>query len=235
LSDAYTDTDVYNDGIDLLAHWDMTNDTQYPWRQDSKPQIAVLVARDEQINQNFTTTFCVPDYGNPQPSAPAVPTTMPDPFWNGNCGLAVSQDPSTGTTTVAIDFAGVNPGDDISGAVGNPFGYAVTSSAVITYNVLGGSFPDGVSFDATTGEWSGTATDAGHWGVTIEVSNGIPSLTGDILGAPLPAGHHDSFNWNFNDLKACCDRDDEGDVSWDILLARDGLQPFQNVADILCF
>jgi hypothetical protein len=214
LSDAYTDSDVYSEIKDMLNHWDLTDDKQYPWRTDSKASIAPLVGRDEQANNNFTTNFSVADYGNPVANQDG--TTMPDPFWIGNCTLALSQDPSTGTTTLAFDFPSVSMGDTFDGAVGNPFGYAISNSGSLTYSVVGGSFPSGVSFDTSTGHYNGTASDFGHWGITIEVSCGVPAFTGDLMGAPKPAGYQNYFNFTYVDMAGCCDRDDVGDVTWDL-------------------
>lgn len=228
LSDPYFASDLYNDVCGtggLLDQWDLTNDEVYPWRTDTRVGVAPLVVRDEIQTISLSAAFYAQDFGNPvansNNSYDPDTTNLPSPTWLGRCGVVLNPDPSTGTAIVVIPFSGVNPGDVIGPlTIASPFQGPITSYAV------SGTWPPGVTFNSSTGTYSGTVsgsvTAGSNYGVTVTVT-GPPSVTGNIVGAPLPAGYgqgtgpegqggYFQFGW-FDYRGCCCTPSDGGCVS----------------------
>lgn len=216
LSDPYQDSDVYNEVCGsggLLSLWNLADDDQYPWRTDVRCGIGPLVCRDEKLSQNWNQeTYWARDFGQPIANSSLPNATMPSPFWAGNCGIIANPDPDTGTAVVVIPLK-VNEGDVfLPTPIDNPF-----PGSIATFNVSG-QWPPGVNFDAGTGTYSGTVSgtpggNGGYYGVTITIT-GPARYTGNILGAPLPAGYQNYFDFGYEDWKGCC-FDNDGDLSWD--------------------
>ncbi|HXT10392.1 MAG TPA: Ig domain-containing protein [Candidatus Angelobacter sp.] len=200
LTTPLTSGTVYEDIKALLGYWNLADDAQYPWRTDIKVSAAPLVSRDELSNSDFIENWFVKDYG--VPITDVFGLTLGDDGWTGDCGIILAQDPGTGVTAVAIDLP-VTSGEDLTAAgigAGNPFSHCLPTS----YAITGGMLPPGASFDTTTGLVTGTATAAGHYGITVQVTGAAPAATGAVLGAPKPAGYQNFFDFNYLDILGCC-------------------------------
>jgi hypothetical protein len=199
LSGAVSDGDIYSDIKTLLDQWDLADDSQYPWRTDIKVGVAPLVSRDELLTQEFDSTgFYVRDYS--VPVTDPFGNTLGDPDWGGDTGYTNNPNPQTGFAKVTYNFPGHSSGTAISISVNNPFSHCAATS----YAIAGGSLPPGVSLDGSSGEITGTVGDDGHYGVTILVTGATAAVTGDILGAPKPAGYQNFFDFLFTDIRGCC-------------------------------
>jgi hypothetical protein len=211
LSEAISDADIYADIVTLLAYWDLTDDEEYPFRTDNKTGLGPLMTRDELLTTDFDSTgFYLRDYD--APVTDPLGHTLGDPDWGGDTGYTVNPNPDTGTYRTAVDFPGYNSGSVIDLQVTPGFGY---TDAAVTYSVIGGEFPPGVSMDGS-GHITGTMGDDGHYGVTIEATCGVAAATGEVIGAPLPAGHQNFFDFRFRDLRACCFHNEEtGSVTFE--------------------
>ena len=199
LSAPITDGEIYSDLKTLLGEWNLANDEQYPWRMDSKVSIAPLVSRDELLTQDFDPAgFYIRDYGTPVTDA--LGNTMGDPDWNGDTGYTLNPNPQTGFAKAVVDFPGHNSGEVLSLSVNNPFGHC----AAVSFTIVGGSLPPGISLNTTTGEITGTIGDDGRYGVTILVTGATVAATGAMLGAPNPAGYQNFFDFLFTDVRGCC-------------------------------
>jgi Putative Ig domain len=208
LGGANTSAAIYADvKNNLLALWPLNDDALYPFRTDRKVSVAPLVSRDEILTQNFAVTGWVKDFG--KPIADGGGATIGDPAWSGHCGLTISPDSSTGTIVVAIDL-NVTSGDVIDSIAG---GFSFTK---VTGCTKSGTLPPGVSFDATTGHISGTASATGHYGITVTITGEAPAANGEIRGAPLPAGYRNQFDFDYRDWVGCCYRppDNPGFQTW---------------------
>ena len=101
-------------------------------------------------------------------------------FWTGSAWVALTYTPSTyvgptsGGTTFSIPL----------GTVGANYAGSVTTdgSAPVTYSVLSGSLPAGLSLNASTGAITGTPTTTGTSNFTIRVQNdaGLVDKAGSI-------------------------------------------------------
>jgi hypothetical protein len=204
-----TSATIYADVKSLLGQWDLTDDAQYPWRADLKVGIAPLVSRDEFATFDFTQNFWVKDFGSPVTDAFGL--TLGDDGWIGDCGILLAPDPTTGTAIVAQDLAVTN-GDAVDTGPINPFSHCLPTS----YGIMGGSLPPGLAFDSANGRISGTASATGHWGVSIQVNGAASAATGNVLGAPNPAGYQNYFDFGFQDILGCCFRppDNPGFQTW---------------------
>lgn len=49
--------------------------------------------------------------------------------------------------------------------------YINTSETAATFTIIDGTLPNGISFDTTTGKFSGTATEEFEGALTIQISN----------------------------------------------------------------
>jgi len=210
LSGAISAADIYADIKTLLSQWDLTDDALYPWRTDLKVNVAPLVNRDELLTTEFDSTgFYLRNYG--VPVVDPLGNTIGDPDWEGNTGYTLNPNPQTGTYRTAIDFAGHNSATPVDIQITPNFPH---TKAAVTYTVIGGSFPPGVSMDAG-GHITGPIGDDGHYGVTIEASCGIAAASGVILGGPKPAGYQDYFDFRFADMRGCCQRPGDGSQTWE--------------------
>lgn len=199
LSGTVTDSDIYSDIRTLLDEWNLADDEQYPWRTDIKVGVAPLVSRDELLTQEFDSSgFYVRDYGTPVTDP--FGNTLGDPDWGGDTGYTNNPNPQTGFAKVIFDFPGHSSGTPVSITIDNPFSHCAATS----YAVVGGSLPPGVSLNTSTGEITGTVGDDGHYGVTILISGATVAATGNILGAPKPAGYQNFFDFLFTDVRGCC-------------------------------
>lgn len=192
-----TSASIYADiKENLLSLWPLNDDALYPWRRnDSKVSVAPLVSRDEIFTTTFGGDFFAKDYGSP--IADAGGATIGDAGWSGNCGVIINPDPNTGTMVQAIPL-NVSSGDVVDITVG---GFAFTTA---TGYSMSGTLPTGVTFDSSTGHISGTASVTGHYGVTVTVTGASPLVTGNILGAPRPAGYQNYFDFGYRDWRGCC-------------------------------
>jgi hypothetical protein len=208
LSGENTSASVYADIVYLLAQWPLNDDALYPFRTDSLVSAAPLVSRDELGTQAFTLGFWVKDYSNP--IADDGGATIGDPAWTGHCAIILAPDPTTGSTVVSTGGPASN-GDSFAGiAIGNPFSHCL----VTAYSEVGGTLPPGVSYDATTGQLSGTCSADCTWGITVTVTGAVPAATGNVVGAPKPAGYQKYFDFNYHDWAGCCYNDGEGTQTW---------------------
>lgn len=209
LQSPLTSATIYGDVKSLLGHWNLSDDAQYPWRADLKVSTAPLVSRDELAVFDFTPNFWVKDYG--APITDAFGLTLGDDGWVGDCGILLAPDPTTATAVVAQDLPVTN-GDIVDISVINPFGHCLPTG----YSIISGTLAPGLAFDSTNGHLSGTASASGHWGVTIQITGAAPAATGNVLGAPNPAGYQNYFDFNFQDILGCCFRppDNPGFQTW---------------------
>jgi hypothetical protein len=209
LTSALTSATIYADIKTLLGEWDLADDAEYPWRADAKVSIAPLVSRDELLTNEFTTNFWVKDFGAPVTDVFGL--TLGDDGWIGDCGILLAPDPTTGTAIVAQDLVVTNGAVIDTGAL-NPFSHCAATS----FSIVSGTLAPGLTFDSTNGRISGTATADGHWGVTIQITGAAAAATGDVLGAPRPAGYQNYFDFNFQDYLGCCFRplDNPGFQTW---------------------
>ena len=197
LQSPLTSAEIYADVKNLLAVWDLADDAQYPWRADLKVSAAPLVSRDENFTTEFLTNWPVKNFGAPVTDAFGA---YGEPGWQGHCGVLIAPDPASGNAIIAVDFGAFRSGAEMNSGTGNPFSQCLATG----YAIIGGSLPPGISFDTTTGLFSGTIGDDGHYGVTIQVTGVAPAFTGGILGAPKPAGHQNFFDFGFLDFVGCC-------------------------------
>lgn len=226
LSLPYKDSDVYNEvngtgGMTgLLGMWNLADDEQLPWRTDTFVGVAPLVTRDEAQTNSMSAGFYAQDFGNPvansNNSYDPDTANMPLPTWLGRCGIVPNPDPRSGTAITVIPFSNVAQGTVIPPSqIPNPF----NGGAIASYDVSG-TWPPGVNFDAGTGTYGGTVDLSGvidpatgepvssaNYGVTITMT-GPASVTGNIIGAPNPAGYTDYYQFGWLDYRGCCCPDD---------------------------
>jgi hypothetical protein len=171
--------------------------------------VAPLVSRDELGTQVFTLGFWAKDYSSP--IADEGGATIGDVGWTGHCAIVLAPDPTTGTTVVALGGPASNGDSFAAVAVGNPFSHCLVTS----YSMVG-TLPPGVSFDSSTGALSGTCSADCTWGITVTVTGAAPAATGEVLGAPLPAGYQNYWDFNYDDWLGCCYHavDDPSHITW---------------------
>ena len=185
LSDANTASSVQGDLQDnLLSTWPLNDDALHPWRTDSLVHITPLVSRNE-------LTAIAPQVG-------LIPCTMDDinsPVIdaNGNAPYTdISDPPRTGWTYA--------PGNN--DCYGNPPG---------SPDYAGGPCPWQPTFaqiawkDPAVWQWSIPAINAANG--PISTATLVQMVDGSILGAPNPAGYDDYFQYNFEDIRGCCNVD----------------------------
>jgi len=101
----------------------------------------------------------------------------------GSADLVVS-----GTVNAAPGAVTGGPGDLVVGTAATG-SVAATGTPAPTFTVTAGALPDGVTLDATTGEFGGTPAAAGAYAFTVTASNGIGTattreFTGTVDAAP---------------------------------------------------
>ncbi|HEY3761571.1 MAG TPA: Ig domain-containing protein [Verrucomicrobiae bacterium] len=200
---------VVTDARNLLQEWDLADDLEYPFRTDPYLTMLPVMCRNE--NQGNVNPFgysggIISDFTNPLDLDGAG---IGSPDWEtSSCQQIMGGDPNGANFTLPYPIT-ITPDE-----IGIPitpeqvFDLAATNGGSLSW---GGSLPPGLTLDETTATLSGTPTSAGVYGINLYITQ-TPTYDGAVLGAPLPAGYENYFDFAQRDKRYCCA--DEGDGSF---------------------